>query len=103
MKIIVSGTIGQSGLGGQAWALMHYLLGLRSLGHEVYYLEDCGDYSYVYDWQTNTKKFELEVPAGDVQSCLAPIGLGEQWLYRAGDDAVGMPVEDFRAICSEAD
>ena len=51
MIIIVSGSIGQSGLGGQAWVNMQYLLGLQRLGHDVYYLEDCGDESWVYHWE----------------------------------------------------
>jgi len=45
MTIIFGGTIGRSGLGGQAWAILQYLLGFRALGHDVYYLEDCGDSS----------------------------------------------------------
>ena len=47
MKIVFAGTIGQSGLGGQVWATLQYLLGLRALGHEVVYLEDCGPESQV--------------------------------------------------------
>ena len=31
MTIILAGTIGRSGLGGQAWACLQYLLGLRAL------------------------------------------------------------------------
>ena len=50
MTIIFAATIGRSGLGGQAWAAMQYLLGLRALGHDVYYLEDCGAESWVYHW-----------------------------------------------------
>ena len=42
------------------------VLGLRALGHDVYYVEDCGEESWVYNWQTEevaeTPKsiFELE-------------------------------------------
>ena len=43
--------IGRSGLGGQAWASLQYLIGLRALGHEVFYLEDCGESSWVYNWE----------------------------------------------------
>ena len=43
MIVIVTGTIGRSVTGGQAWANLHYLLGLRALGHDVYYVEDVGD------------------------------------------------------------
>ncbi len=36
MTIILAGAIGRSGLGGQAWAYLQYLIGFRTLGHEVY-------------------------------------------------------------------
>ena len=35
MKIIFGGTIGRSGLGGQAWASLQYLIGLRGLGFQL--------------------------------------------------------------------
>jgi hypothetical protein len=51
MIIIFSGSIGRCGVGGLAWMNMQYLAGLQSMGHEVYYLEDCGLESWVYDWE----------------------------------------------------
>ena len=63
MNVIVAGTIGRSGLGGQAWATLQYLLGLRALGHEVYYLEDCGHSSWVYNWEKAEWTTELDYPA----------------------------------------
>ena len=63
MKIIFAGTIGRSGLGGQAWASLQYLLGFRALGHEVFYLEDCGDCSWVYNWDKAEWTFDLDYPA----------------------------------------
>src|SRR5436309_6600280 len=63
MTIILSGTIGRSGLGGQAWASLQYLIGLRELGHEVYYLEDCGDTTFVWDWEKEEWNCELDYPA----------------------------------------
>ena len=50
MIVVLAGAIGRSGVGGLAWMSMQYLAGLKALGHEVYYLEDCGDESWVYDW-----------------------------------------------------
>ena len=75
MKIVVAGTIGRSGLGGQAWATMQYLLGFRALGHDVFYLEDCGKSSWVYDWEKAEWTTELDYPAEYVGSCLSPHGL----------------------------
>jgi hypothetical protein len=103
MRIILSGTIGRSGLGGQAWAVLQYLLGLRALGHEVYYLEDCGRSSWVYIWEKEDWTHELEYPARHVHACLAPFGLGERWIYRDNYRSLGMPLEDFLDICASAD
>ncbi len=57
MKIIFAGTIGRSGLGGQAWASLQYLIGLRGLGHEVMYLEDCGRRNGPRNWSIRRPTF----------------------------------------------
>ena len=103
MTIIVAGTIGRSGLGGQAWAGLQYLLGLRALGHEVVYLEDCGKSSWVYIWEKEDWTHELDYPAGYVRACLEPFGLGDRWIYRDNYRSLGMPLENFLEFCSRAD
>jgi hypothetical protein len=103
MRIIVSGTIGLSGLGGQAWAVLQYLLGLRALGHEVYYLEDCGRSSWVYIWEKEEWTHELDYPAAYVQACLAPFGFGDRWIYRDNYRSLGLPLPDFLELCGSAD
>jgi hypothetical protein len=103
MTIIFSGTIGQSGLGGQAWAVLQYLLGLRALGHDVYYLEDCGRSSWVYIWEKEEWTHELDYPAAYVQACLSPFGLGERWIYRDNYRSLGVPLPHFLEVCAAAD
>lgn len=103
MKIILAGTIGRSGLGGQAWASLQYLLGFRALGHEVYYLEDCGDTSWVWDWEKEEWNYSLDYPAAYVHSCLAQFGLGENWIYRTDSDSRGLPLDRFKEVCATAD
>lgn len=103
MTIIVSGTIGRSGLGGQAWATLQYLLGFRALGHQVFYLEDCGRSSWVYVWEKEDWTHELDYPAAYVHACLKPFGLGERWIYRDNYRSLGIPLDDFKDICAGAD
>jgi len=103
MTIIVAGTIGRSGLGGQAWASLQYLLGLRALGHDVYYLEDCGRSSWVYIWETEEWTHELDYPAAYVEACLQPHGLGDHWIYRDNYRALGLTLDRFQAVCQRAD
>ena len=102
MTILLSGTIGRSGLGGQAWACLQYLLGLRALGHEVYYLEDCGRSSWVYIWEKEEWTHELEYPAAYVHACLEPFGFGDRWTYRDNYRSLGMPLEKLLDVCVNA-
>jgi hypothetical protein len=103
MIIIFAGTIGRFPIGGHAWIDMQYLEGLRALGHEVYYLEECGDESWVYNWKTEEVTTALDYPTAYVLDCLTPIGLGDKWFYRAGARHRGMAPEEFSEVCSRSD
>lgn len=103
MNIIFAGTIGRSGLGGQAWAGLQYLLGLRALGHEIVYLEDCGKSSWVFIWEKEDWTHELDYPAAYVHACLDPFGLGKRWIYRDNYRSLGMSLVEFKEFCSRAD
>jgi hypothetical protein len=102
MVIIFAGAIGRFPIGGHAWIDMQYLLGLRALGHEVFYLEECGEESWVYNWEAEEITTDLDYPASFVRDCLTPIGLGEKWIYRAGERSEGMPSRDFLDVCSRS-
>jgi hypothetical protein len=103
LRIILAGTIGGSGTGGQTWANLHYLLGLRALGHDVYYLEDMGDESYTYDWQAQVITTALDYPASYVARALGEYGFGDKWIYRTTNEARGMSLEQLRDLCGSAD
>jgi hypothetical protein len=102
MIIIVAGGIGRSGLGGQAWAYLQYLIGFRELGHEVYYLEDCGETSSVWNWDTEQWTEELAFPAAYVRDCIEPFGFEDKWIYRTNTESAGMSVEKLHAVCAQA-
>lgn len=103
MKIIFSGSIGRFPIGGHAWAQMQYLAGLRALGHDVFYLEECGDCSWVYNWRTEQVTSELDYPTSYVRECLTPLGLDGRWIYRAGEQSAGMDLNGFLDLCGQAD
>src|SRR5206468_1575326 len=47
LRVIVTGLIAQHPLlGGMTWHYLQYVLGLARLGHDVYYLEDSGEWPY---------------------------------------------------------
>jgi hypothetical protein len=103
MIIILAGSIGRFPVGGQAWCEMQYLLGLRDLGHQVFYLEECGEGSWVYNCETQQVTTDLDYPTAYVRECLEPIGFGGHWIYRAGSQSEGMEASAFRDVCSQAD
>jgi hypothetical protein len=104
MIIIFSGAIGRCcGLGGRAWECMQFLSGFQALGHKVFYMEDCGEESWIYNWETEQITKDLEYPASYVRDCLEPLGLKDKWIYRAGDRSEGMSLDDFLQICAIAD
>jgi hypothetical protein len=103
VKIIVAGTIGRSGLGGQAWASLQYLLGFRALGHEVFYLEDCGQSSWVYNWDKSEWTTDLDYPAAYVSACLAPFGFNDRWTYCTDEGLRGAPLEQLQDFCARTD
>ncbi len=103
MTIIFSGSIGRLPVGGHAWIEMQYLSGLRALGHDVYYLEECGEESWVYNWDTEQVTTDLSYPAGYVRACLELLGLYDNWIYRAGEQSEGMHIDQFMDVCSQAD
>lgn len=103
MIAILAGSIGRFPVGGHAWVDMQYLLGLRALGHDVYYIEECGAESWVYNWHTERLTTDLEYPTSYLDNCLRPIGFGDRWAYRAGGACVGMSVDDVKALCGRAD
>src|SRR6478672_11300363 len=52
-KIIVFGILMWYPLAGVTWQFLHYLIGLRRLGYDPYYVEDSG--RWIYDPVLNTE------------------------------------------------
>lgn len=80
LRIIVTGLIAQYPLGGVTWDYFQYVLGLAQLGHEVYYLEDTGQWPYNPHEGGVAKgcTFNVDYLAG----LMSRFGLAEQWAYR---------------------
>ena len=49
LRVIVLGYIVRGPLGGLAWHHLQYVMGLRLLGYDVYFVEDSNDYPACYD------------------------------------------------------
>jgi hypothetical protein len=103
MIIVFAGTLGRFPVGGHAWINLQYMLGFRDLGHEVYYLEECGDGCWVYRWETGDTADDLAYSATYLRGCLRSWGFAKRWTLRSGDHILGMPLKAFRDICAKAD
>jgi len=87
-QIIVLGIMGRTPLAGVTWQVLHYLEGFRRLGHDVYYVEDTGDWAYdpVHDTTTEDGSYAVDYISRIMHWC----GLPDRWAYRAA--APGGPV-----------
>lgn len=102
MKILFAGIIARYPFGGVTWCSLMYLLGLRALGHEVFYVEDTGE--CVYDPVKNTVSNDPIYGTTYIHDALAPHGLGDRWSFVNYDGTYhGRSAEEVRRFCADAD
>jgi hypothetical protein len=102
MRILFAGIIARYPFGGVAWCSLMYLLGLRALGHEVFYIEDTGE--CVYDPVQNAIAIDPSYGTAYIRDALEPFGLGDRWSFVNYDGSYhGRSAEDVRRYCSSAD
>lgn len=81
LRIIVLGYLVRGPLGGMAWHHLQYLLGLKRLGHDVYFVEDSDDYPSCYDPSRGVTDTDPEYGLRFAADTLARLGLAEIWAY----------------------
>lgn len=86
LRIIVTGLIAQHPcLGGISWHYLQYLLGLKRLGHDVYYFEDSGQWPYNFDGGATGNdwvSYECSENVDYLDSLMRRFGLENRWSYR---------------------
>ena len=102
MRILFAGIIARYPFGGVTWCSLMYLLGLRALGHEVFYIEDTGE--CVYDPILNTRSTDPSYGTSYIHHALEPFGLGDRWAFVNYDGTYhGKGADEVRAFCRDAD
>lgn len=103
-KIIVFGIIFWYPLAGVTYQFLHYLIGLRRLGYDPYYVEDSGRWIY------NARTFEFSPDAAENVQAVAPIldahGFKDRWVFRGnypGGQCYGMNEATLLRLYREAD
>jgi hypothetical protein len=81
LTIVVGGYIVAYPLGGMTWHHLNYLLGLVELGHEVWFLEDSGSYSYPYNPRTGQCGVDSSYGREYLRSTFEQYGLPIRFCY----------------------
>ena len=103
-RIIVSGILFWYPLAGVTYQFLHYLIGLRRLGYDVYYIEDCS--RWVYDPLKNDLSPDAASNVALVAPVLAAHGFGERWAFRGNYEdgrCFGMSESRIDSLYREAD
>ena len=77
--LLVLGIVGQYPMAGVAWQAVHYLLGFKALGWDVYYVEDSG--APPYDPEAGGVTGECGYAVRYVSDVMGRHGLGDRWVY----------------------
>lgn len=103
-KLIVSGILFWYPLAGVTYQFLHYLLGLRRLGYDPYYIEDSG--RWVYDPRINDISADASGNIAAVLPILQSHGFGDRWAFRGhydGGQCYGMTEEQILRLYREAE
>ncbi len=103
-KVIVFGILFWYPLAGVTYQFLHYLIGLKRLGYDPYYIEDSG--RWIYDPKIN----DLSPDASGNVSSVAPIleahGFSDRWAFRGNypdGQCYGMTESQILQLYKEAD
>ncbi len=79
-KIVVFGILFWYPLAGVTYQFLHYLIGLRRLGYDPYYIEDSG--RWIYDPSLNDLSPDARGNIEAVLPALTAHGFGDRWAFR---------------------
>src|SRR5215204_3070319 len=103
-KVIVFGILFWYPLAGVTYQFLHYLLGLRRLGYDPYYVEDSG--RWIYDPGLNDLSPDASRNVEAVAPVLAEHGFADRWAFRGhypGGRSYGMTDDQVLGLYREAD
>jgi hypothetical protein len=98
--IVVLGIMGAIPVAGVAWQTIHYLIGLRRLGYDVYYIEATGV------WPYNTETDDCTFPVNYIHTLMSRFDFADRWAYCAAhsdDRCYGMTALQVKALYARAD
>jgi hypothetical protein len=81
LRIILLGYIVRGPLGGLAWHHLQYVMGLRDLGYDVYFVEDSNDYASCYNPTTHSTDRDPSYGLRFAEQTFSSVRLGDRWAY----------------------
>ena len=78
--LVVLGTMSSNPFAGMAWMHMQIAVGLKRLGHDVYYVETTS--AWPYDPRRNMRVCDSEYALPYLVRVVESFGLGDKWAYR---------------------
>ena len=102
-RILVLHLAGRYPMGGIGWQAVHYLVGLRRLGHDVFYVEDAG--APPYDPRTRSVVEECAYGVEFLRRTMDRFDLGDRWAYwdQSSGRCHGLDRRDLLGLYGEAD
>ena len=79
--IVLAGYLVRCPLGGYAWQILHYLVGLRALGFDAYFYEDTAYYGDCFDPVTGNMHVAPDAGVAFAAQFLAQFGFGDRWAF----------------------
>lgn len=104
LRVVVLGIAGRLPFAGVAWQALHYLEAFRRLGHDVYYVEDTGE------WPLDLDRNEITAdPRYTVEYLARVLGrnaFDDRWAYRAAPESgrvYGLSQQRLTEVLRDAD
>src|SRR5882762_6117367 len=82
-RIVFAGFLIRFPVGGYAWQVAHYLLGLRQLGHDVWFYEDTGEWESAMAYNPLNGQYAPCYDYGTAATSrfFHQIGFGDRWVF----------------------
>jgi hypothetical protein len=103
-KIVLAGYLVRCPLGGYAWQVLHYLVGLRALGFDPYFYEDTAYYADCFDPASGNMHVRPDAGVAFAADFFARFGLADHWMFwdAAQDCYHGCSGEQTAAVLRDA-
>ena len=105
MQIVVTGLIATYPLGGVSWDYLQYIQGLHLLGHDVFYLEDTGNWVYNPELSTFTEdcSFNLQYLDAVLTFAVGPAMRRRRSFRSPIGEYFGLTEREIETVCNQAD